>query len=124
MEAEFLRKYLGNWGAVRPEHIQGQIDALVESEVDWIWDRELTFTTKINSVVRLSHQASDRLWLEPQQLKQILMDREGPISEWVGEINYQNDENFYLGFCGWGPKSLESGRYTYYRHLISFERID
>ncbi len=121
LEAEFLRKYLENWGNSSNDFIQGQIDALTGSEVLWICDGSTVFNTRINGTVRLSHQASERLWLEPQALENILRDREGLVSEWIGSIEPSNRETIYLGFCGWGPQSTGSARYTYYRYLISFE---
>lgn len=121
MEAEFMRRYLENWANTGPEYIQGQIDALIGSEATWTCDGELTFNTKVNGVVRLSHEASDRLWLNPEQLEDILADKEGLVSEWIGGIDESTEPTMYVGFCGWGPNTLKSGRYTYYRYLISFE---
>jgi len=124
MEAEFIRKYLESWGNMNTAYIQGQIDALVGSEVTWICDGEIVFNTRINDVVRLSHVASERLWLEPEQLEDILSDREGLVSEWVGDFEEMNEPKLYIGFCGWGPNTLESGRYTYFRYLVRFEILN
>jgi len=123
MEAEFLRKYLENWGNHGTEFIQTQIDSLVGSEVLWICDGNAVFKTRINGITRLSHEASNRLWLKPEELEDLLIAREGLVSEWVGEIPVSDETVLYLGFCGWGPKSLDSGRYTYFRYLIQFEVI-
>jgi hypothetical protein len=121
MEAEFLRKYLEYWGITGDQFIQGQIDRLVGSEVYWICDGQLAFKTRINGIVRLSHEASNRLWLEPENLEQILEDREGLASEWVGEMEETDIPYLYIGFCGWGPESKGDERFTYFRYLIRFE---
>lgn len=120
MEAEFIRKYLEHWGRSGNEYIQEQIDSLIGSQVNWYCNDDLVLETTIDSIVRLSHVASERLWLEPTEIEDILTDREGLISEWIGEINPSTEPNLYLGFCGWGSPSLEYGRYTYYRYLLSF----
>ena len=121
MEAEFIRRYLENWGNASPKVIQENIDNLVGSEVIWICDGKSAFKTMITGVTRLSHAASQHLWLEPKVLESIIEDREGLASEWVGEIQLTEEPVIYLGFCGWGPNSLEVGRYTYYRYLLQFE---
>ena len=120
MEAEFIRKYLEHWGKSGNEYIQDQMDALVGSQVNWYCNDELVLETTIDSIVRLSHSASERLWLEPTEIEGILADREGLVSEWIGEITPSDEPNLYLGFCGWGPSDLEYGRYTYYRYLLNF----
>lgn len=124
MEAEFIRKYLENWGNTDAAYIKGQIDTLIGSEVTWICDGKTVFETKINDVVRLSHEASERLWLEPEQLEDILSDREGQASGWVGEFKETIEPKLYIGFCGWGPSTLKSGRYTYHRYLVRFEILN
>ena len=123
MEAEFLRLFFERWGNHGPEYIKSQIEALIGSEVLWICDGKSVFKTQINGVSRLSYEASNRLWLRPEELEDLLLDREGEPSEWVGEITVTDDVTLYLGFCGWGPASLGSERYTYYRYLIQFEVI-
>lgn len=123
LEAEFIRKYLESWGKVSTETIQENIDALIGSEVIWTCEGGPSFETEIDGVVRLSHETSNRLWLEPLNILEILADRKGLIYEWVGEIELMDDSRFLLGFCGWGPKSLEDERYTYYRYLVSFDML-
>lgn len=123
MEAEFLRRYLENWGNHGPEYVQSQIESLIDSEILWICDGKYVFKTRVSGVSRLSYQASNRLWLNPQELEDILVDREGDQAEWIGTIPQSDEKSLYLGFCGWGPASLESERYTYYRYLIQFEIV-
>jgi hypothetical protein len=123
LEAEFIRKYLESWGPAGPQTIQGNIDALIGSEVVWTCEGGSRFVTEIDGIVRLSHEASNRLWLEPLNIPDILRDREGLVSEWVGEIEIEDDSRFLLGFCGWGPESLGEERYTYYRYLVSFNLL-
>ena len=124
MEAEFIRKYLEHWGNCGNESIQEQIDTLIGSEAEWSCDGESILKTKLHGIVRLSHQASDHLWLEPENIEKILNMREGETTEWIGRIDPIDDPSLYLGFCGWGPPSIEIGRYTYYRYLINFEVQD
>lgn len=124
MEAEFMRKYLENWGDTGEAYIEEQIDGLLGSEVRWTCDKGIEISSKIDGVIRLSHEASDRLWLEPRNLDQILLDREGLTSEWVGEIDPIGNQHLLIGFCGWGPRSLEEDRYTYYRYLINFRILE
>ena len=121
LEAEFIRKYLESWGPAGPQTIQGNIDALIGSEVVWTCEGGSSYITEIDGIVRLSHEASNRLWLEPLNIPDILGDREGLVSEWVGEIEIEDDSRFLLGFCGWGAESLGDERYTYYRYLVSFD---
>jgi hypothetical protein len=121
LEAEFIRKYLESWGPAGPQTIQGNIDALIGSEVVWTCEGGSSYVTEIDGIVRLSHEASNRLWLEPLNIPDILGDREGLVSEWVGEIEIEDDSRFLLGFCGWGAESLGDERYTYYRYLVSFD---
>lgn len=123
MEAEIFRKYLEYWGSSGNAYIQGQIDNLVGSEVTWSCNDETIFKTRISGIARLSHEASNRLWLEPQDLEQIVVDKEGLLSEWIGEITPTTSPYLYLAFCGWGPESLGSERFTYYRYLLQFEII-
>ena len=119
MEAEFIRKHLEHWGNKGEEYIQQQMDQLIGSKINWTCDGEQIFTTAISDIARLSHDASERLWLEPEQIENILMYRDGLRSEWVGKMKPSFETSLYLGFCGWGPPSLESGRYTYFRYVIN-----
>lgn len=121
MEAEFIRRYLENWGKTGTEQIKQNINSLIGSEAIWVCNGKLAFKTEITGIVRLSHAASERLWLEPRELDSILADQEGLASEWVGGINEASQPALLVGFCGWGPNSIESGRYTYFRYLIQFE---
>jgi hypothetical protein len=123
LEAEFIRKYLESWGPAGPQTIQGNIDALIGSEVVWTCEGGSRYVTEIDGIIRLSHEASNRLWLEPLNIPDILGDREGLVSEWVGKIEIEDDSRFLLGFCGWGPESLGEERYTYYRYLVSFNLL-
>jgi len=121
MEAEFIRKYLEYWGTDNTTYIETKINDLIGSEAIWVCNGKVTFKTRVTGAVRLSHQASERLWLIPGELEDILREKEGLSSEWVGGIEETDDERLYLGFCGWGPDSLGEDRYTYYRYLVSFE---
>ena len=121
LEAEFIRSYLEAWGNFTPETILSRIESLNGSNVAWFCNQTLLFRTKINFIVRLSHIASNRLWLEPDSLTQILEEKEGEASEWLGEIKWTEEPHFYLNFCGWGPWGLGEERYVYYRYLINFE---
>jgi len=121
MEAEFLRKYLEYWGTTGTEYIEGQIDSLIGSQVVWVCNEETVFETEIIGITRLSHEASNRLWLEPENIVDIIRDKEGLVSEWIGELQDTDQPTFYVGFCGWGPQSLDQDRYTYYRYLIQLE---
>jgi hypothetical protein len=121
LEAEFIRSYLEAWGNFTPETIQNRMESLNGSSVEWYCNQALLFRTKINFIVRLSHDASNRLWLEPDSLTQILEEKEGESSEWLGEILWTEAPYLYLNFCGWGPWGLGEERYVYYRYLINFE---
>lgn len=123
MEAEFIRFYLENWGDAGPDYIQRQIDNLIGTEVVWTCSGSQVFRTRINGITRLSHEASNRLWIEPRYLAQILKDREGLVSEWVGEFDDTDKPTIYIGFCGWGESSLGDIRFAYFRYLIHFEII-
>jgi hypothetical protein len=120
MEAEFIRKYLEYWGESGEQYVQGQIDSLIGSEVTWSCNGETLFQTKIDSIARLSHEASQDLWLNPENLNQILMDREGVETEWIGDIQPTTEPYLYTGFCGWGPESTGDERFTYFRYVIRF----
>ncbi len=123
MEAEFIRFYLEYWGDAGPDYIQRQIDNLIGTEVVWTCSGGQVFKTRINGITRFSHEASNRLWLEPQSLEQILEDREGLISEWVGGFEDTDKPIIYIGFCGWGESSLGNIRFAYFRYLMQFEVI-
>lgn len=124
MEAEFLRKYLENWGWVDAEYINERINLLKGSEVLWICDGQEIFSTRVNGAIRLSHEASGMLWLEPRNLQEILRESAGEASEWIGEIPEPNQNQLLLGFCGWGPFTLGEERFTYFRYLVSFEILE
>jgi len=124
MEAEFIRKYLEYWGESGNEYIQEQINSLEGSEVIWFCDGNQIFQTEVNGIVRLSNKASNDLWMEPENLEQILEDREGLVSEWIGEFTETEVPYLYIGFCGWGPKSSGDERYAYYRYVIRFDVLD
>lgn len=124
LEAEFIRQYLELFGGAGPMTIQVNIDNLLGSKAVWTCEGRSSYITEIDGVIRLSHEASNRLWLEPLNIPQILVDREGLASEWVGGIDVNDDSRFLLGFCGWGPESLGEERYTYYRYLLSFDLIE
>jgi len=124
LEAEFIRLYLESFGQAGPMTIQVNINDLIGSQAIWTCEGGSSFVTELNGVLRLSHEASNRLWLEPLNIPDILADREGLASEWVGGIEIEDDSRFLLGFCGWGPESLGDERYTYYRYLLSFDLIE
>jgi hypothetical protein len=124
LEAEFIRLYLELFGGAGPMTIQVNIDNLLGSKAVWTCKGGSSYITEIDGVIRLSHEASNRLWLEPLNIPEILTDREGLASEWVGGIDIDDDSRFLLGFCGWGPESLGDERYTYYRYLLSFDLIE
>jgi hypothetical protein len=120
MEAEFIRKYLEYWGESGEQYVQEQIDSLIGSEVTWSCNGETLFQTKIDSITRLSHEASQDLWMNPENLNQILVDREGEEDEWIGENQPTTEPYLYTGFCGWGPESAGDERFTYFRYVIRF----
>ena len=124
LEVEFIRKYLEYWGGTGNTYIEEQIERLNGSVVTWKCNGELIFETTINGIIRLSHKASDDLWQEPEQLEQIIKDREGLVSEWAGSFDPIDDPYLYIGFCGWGQETLGEARYSYYRYLIRFEIIE
>ncbi len=121
LEAEFIRFYLEYWGDSGNAFVQGNIDSLVGSTVIWSCNDEILFSSSIKDIVRLSQVASNQLWLEPQDLEQILTDKEGLVSEWIGNMEISSDPTIYLGFCGWGPADSGDRRFTYYRYLINFD---
>jgi hypothetical protein len=123
LEAEFIRLYIEHWGDAKRDYIQNQIESLVGSEIVWKCSGHETFRTRISGIIRLSHEASDQLWMEPRKLEQIVVDRKGLISEWVGGFDDTNKPVIYIGFCGWGKSSLGEARFTYYRYIIQFEVI-
>ena len=121
LEAEFIRFYLEYWGDSGNDFVQGNIDSLIGSTVIWQCDNEILFTSTIRDIVRFSQVASDQLWLEPQNLEQILAAKEGLVSEWIGEMEITSEPTIYLGFCGWGPENSGDRRFAYYRYLINFD---
>jgi len=124
MEAEFLRRYLENWGWADPSTIQENLSQLIGSEVLWRCGDQNLFSTRVNGIIRLSHEASNRLWLEPRNIDEILRSREGLPSEWIGNLPLEDERDLIIGFCGWGPFSLGEARFTYFRYLISFEVLE
>ncbi len=124
LEAEFLRYYLEYWGDAMPTYIQYRIDALIGSQVTWHCDDDLLFVTEITGILRLSEEASTRLWLEPEQLEQILEAQEGNPAEWIGDLPPIRENGFYVGFCGWGPRELGDNRFDIFRYLVQFTPID
>ena len=120
MEAEFIRKYLEYWGESGDKYVEGQIESLIGSEVTWICDGETIFHTRIDSIARLSHEASQDLWMNPDTLEQILTSKEGVESEWLGGIEPTTEPHMYIGFCGWGPQSAGDYRFTYFRYVLRF----
>jgi len=123
LEAEFLRQFLEYWGDSGNEYIQTQMDALIGSEIEWTCNGQILFRTKVKEIIRLSAVASEELWQDPIYLRQILLRREGLVSEWIGEMDPYFMDTFYLGFCGWGPENTGDERYTYFRYLINFDMI-
>ena len=120
MEAEFIRKYLESWGDSGNDYVQGQIDKLIGSNVSWVCDGQTVFQTEIDSVLRLSHQAAQDIWLNPNSLQEIIMKREGEETEWIGEMLPTTEPHLYIGFCGWGLPTVDTGRFTYYRYVLRF----
>jgi len=121
LEAEFIRKYLESWGNYDHDYIEAQINALIGSEMIWICNNQEALRIKLVDVIRLSHDASSQLWLEPQNLLQIVADREGNASEWIGEMQGSETPSVYIGFCGWGPSTITVNRSIYYRYIMRFE---
>ena len=121
LEAEFIRFYLEYWGDSGNAFVQGNIDSLTGSTVIWSCNDEIIFSSYIRDIVHLSQVASNQLWLEPRNLKQILTNKEGLVSEWVGEMDITSEPTIYLGFCGWGPVDSGDQRFAYYRYLINFD---
>ncbi len=124
LEIEFLRKYLELWGNSGTAYIEDKIQELKGSEVIWRCDNRQVMTTIVEDVIRLSHDASNQLWLEPYTMFQLIDDRPGIASEWVGELDYSDKKSIYLGFCGWGPPEISSGRSVYYRYLVRLSIVD
>jgi hypothetical protein len=121
LEAEFIRIYLESWGDTSLDYIQKQIELINQSMIVWTCNESQIFLTQINGIIRLSHEASYDLWLEPSTLEQILKERKGINSEWIGEINETEKPTIYIGFCGWGPSSLGDERFSYFRYLMALE---
>jgi len=124
LEIEFLRKQLELWGNNDTTYIKDQIQTLIGSEMVWICDAQETINLRLAEVVRLSHEASNDLWLNPTDILQIIDERAGDSAQWIGEIKDANQKSVYLGFCGWGPPEITQDRSTYYRYVIRFEVID
>ena len=121
LEAEFIRYYLEYWGESDNEYVRGNIQSVIGSTVTWKCNGEVIFTSNIRDIVRLSQVASNQLWLEPSNLEQILINKEGVVSEWIGDMEISSEPTIYLGFCGWGPENSGEQRFAYYRYLINFD---
>ncbi len=124
LEIEFLRKYLELWGNNDSSYIENQIQSLVGSEMVWICDAQQAINVKLAEVVRLSHEASSDLWLNPENIFQIIQDRDGEPSEWIGDIQDFDQKSVYLGFCGWGPPEITQNRSIYYRYILRFDVLN
>ena len=123
LEAEFIRFSLEAWGEVTNSFIEDNIAALTGSQVAWFCDGDLLFITVITGIIRLSEAASTRLWLEPDNIAQILADREGLETEWIGALDEIDQPGILLGFCGWGPIELGNDRFYTYRYLVHLKPI-
>jgi hypothetical protein len=124
LEIEFLRKYIELWGNNEKAYIEDQIHTLIGSEMVWICDAQETINLKLAEVVRLSHQSSNELWLNPTDILQIIEEKGGDSSEWIGDIEDTPQKSVYLGFCGWGPPEITQNRSIYYRYVLRFETVD
>ncbi|MDY6994218.1 MAG: hypothetical protein SVR94_16665 [Pseudomonadota bacterium] len=124
LEIEFLRKYLELWGNNDKSYIEQQIQSLLGSEMVWICDAQETINLKLAEVVRLSHQSSNELWLNPTDILQIIEEKGGDSSEWIGDIEATPQNSVYLGFCGWGPPEITQDRSIYYRYVFRFDIFD
>ncbi len=124
LEAEFLRNYLELWGSNDNAYIEGQIQALIGSEMVWICNAQNAIQLQLAEVVRLSHKSTGQIWLDPTNFLTIIGDREGESSEWIGGINNPTQKSVYLGFCGWGPPEITINRSIYYRYVLRFDILD
>ena len=124
LEAEFIRKYLESWGNNNQDYVEGQIEALKGSEMIWICNNQEAVRVELVEVIRLSHEASSQLWLDPQNFNQIIADREGDASEWIGEMQQNVPPSVYISFCGWGPPTITANRSIYYRYIMRFEILN
>ncbi len=124
LEVEFIRAYLENRGNESREYIEGQIDELTGSEIVWRCDGEIVLITRLVNIVRLSYEASTRLWLDPFNIQDIIRSREGLEDEWIGDMGPDTERSIYLGFCGWGPPHILRNRQTYYRYVLRFEKLN
>ncbi len=124
LEIEFFRSYLEHWGEEDTRYIENQIQALIGSEMVWRCQDGEVYRLRVRDIIRLSHEASDRLWLEPENILQIIEDRGGSEDEWIGSLPSVNENSLLLGFCGWGPPEVQVNRSTYYRYVIDFEVLD
>lgn len=121
LEAEFLRFYLEFWGDPEPREVQSRIESLVGSKVSWACNGQVLFNTEITGIIRLSQDASHRLWLHPLDMRVIVQQRDGLADEWVGDLPTPSKPGIYVGFCGWGPPEQGDARFYAYRYLIQFE---
>lgn len=120
LEVEFLRLYLERWGDLSNHEIDNNIRNLTGSEVSWFCEDQLLFRTTINHIIRLSHKASQQLWLEPRMIDKILAERSGLPEDWIGDMPPTDEPAINISFCGWGPEELGDERITYYRYVIRF----
>jgi len=124
LEAEFIRKYLELWGNNDTAYIEGQIQSLLGSEMIWICNSQQAVNLKFVEVVRLSHESSGQLWVNPANILQIIDERKGEPAEWIGDIENDTQKSVYLGFCGWGPPGVTQNRSIYYRYVLRFDIVN
>lgn len=121
LEAEPIRFYLEGWGNKGPEAIEEKMAEMLGSTLVWACEGQAPFASELTAIARLSHQASQDLWLRPWALGEILEQHEGEAAEWVGGYDQIRPNAVHLSFCGWGPSSLKAERYTYFRYVLGFE---
>ena len=124
LESEFIRKYLELWGNNDSSYIEDQIQSLIGSEMVWSCKDQKTINLQLSEIIRLSHTATNQLWLDPANLLTIIENREGEPSEWIGAINNPTQRSIYFGFCGWGPPEIAQNRSIYYRYVFRFDIMD
>lgn len=124
LEAEFMRFFLEQWGELPADEISANMQSLLGTDATWTCDGEEIFRTKLNQIVRLSHQASEQLWQNPDQLELILRERPGLADEWLGQLHAIQEPSLYLSFCGWGPEAEGEAYLYYYRYLVQFVIMD
>lgn len=124
LEAEFFRKYLELWGNNEIAYVEDQIQSLLGSEMVWICNAQQAVNLQLAEVVRLSHESSGQLWIDPTNILQIIDDRKGEPTEWIGDIDNPPQKSVYLGFCGWGPPGITQNRSIYYRYVLRFDILN